>query len=193
MYRVTRLNPVSWAKIYTLASLIILSVFALLFVVPALLVTAMAGLASEDAQVLLVGIPFGIIAVLIGLLGLGVMIFLISLLQGVAFNWALGRTGGLEIDLGLGPGYVAPEAAAAAAAVAAPPAAAALTADEPAPAPALEAAPEAVAAAAVATEAAERADDAAEVVDGGMAASPGEAGFASPEAEPHEDLPPGGA
>ena len=106
MYRVTRLNPVSWAKAYTLASLVIMTVIGLLFFIPIVFISVVAAASSNDGRwPILAGIPVMIVLGLIGLALLAVFVFIIALVQGAAFSWALGRVGGLEVDLALGPGY----------------------------------------------------------------------------------------
>lgn len=107
MYRVTRLNPFSWAKAYTLATLIVAIVVTVLMVIPFFTVVSFAAMAEEDAVPALVAVPLLCLFSVGGLLLLGVFVFVGALIQGSAFNWALGRMGGLELDLALGPNYQA--------------------------------------------------------------------------------------
>lgn len=188
MYRVTRLNPFSWAQAYTLAVLLIVVVVGLLFVVPTLLFMLLAGVASEEGRMALVGIPVVLLTSVVALLAMGVIVFLGALVQGAAFNWALGRMGGLEVDLALGPGYGAPGTATAP--TEPTPVAAALT-DESTAVAETDAAPPMVGAIAAGTELAE-----------GDQTSPVAAVPAEPNAPEQgnntasdltEDLPPGGA
>ena len=137
MYRVTRLNPVSWAKVFTLTWLVIACLIGLIFVLPFAVFGGMAALMSEDLRPLAVAIPAGLLGGLVGLALAAGAVFVISLVQAAVFSWALGRTGGLEVDLALGPGFQpttpAPPPADAAAASELPP--------PPAEAPAVEAPP----------------------------------------------------
>jgi len=100
MYLVTRVDPLSWAKAYTLA---VLGVLAVVFGVFGVLVVAaglIASAASEGpgpTEILTVGLVGG--AAWLAVVSL--LVFVVSLVQAAAFNWALGRTGGLEVDLAL--------------------------------------------------------------------------------------------
>jgi hypothetical protein len=100
MYLVTRVDPLSWAKNYALATLAVVTLIAVLAGLPFLAV-GLASVADEGADVLpVLAIAAG--AALAWLLAITVIVFFVSLLQGLAFNWALGRTGGLRLDLALG-------------------------------------------------------------------------------------------
>lgn len=109
MYRVTRLSPVSWAKALTLAWLAIAVVVGLIVLLPTVVFGALTssfleGL-GQPVLVLAVGLIGGLVGGLVALALGAVFVFIAGLIQGTAFNWALGRIGGLEVDLGLGPGY----------------------------------------------------------------------------------------
>jgi len=104
MYRVTRLDPVSWAKAYTLATLAIAVGIGLLVLIPLILLGAFGLLTAADNEATAAAGAAGGIGILVGVAALAafaLMVFLVALLQGAAFNWALARTGGLRISLGL--------------------------------------------------------------------------------------------
>jgi hypothetical protein len=109
MYRVNRLDPVSWAKNYALAALAVTLVVAVVVAIIAAMV-GVVGLIAGSSEVdvggwvaLLLG---GAAVLLLSLVAAAVSGFIVGLIQGIAFNWALGRTGGLEIGLALSPRMV---------------------------------------------------------------------------------------
>jgi hypothetical protein len=138
MYRVTRLNPVSWAKAFTLAWLVIAVIVGLVFALPAAVFGGLGALVSEDMRPLILVVPAVLFGGLFALALAAIFVFIVSLVQGAAFNWALGRTGGLEVNLDLGPDYRPATSATAAPPPAVPPPATAAELPPPAtPAPAM--------------------------------------------------------
>lgn len=104
MYRVTGVQPLSWAKTYTLATIAIVVVAVLLVLIPLLIVAGFSAVASSDANE--VGGFFGLAAMMVAAAlafagAISLVAFVASLIQGAVFNWALGRTGGVVIDLAL--------------------------------------------------------------------------------------------
>jgi len=104
MYRVTRVDPISWAKNTTLAALAVVLFLVVLSILPALLAVAYrlaGGLDAEAAAAAALMLAGGLLALILLSFAVAIGAFLVGLVQGVAFNWALGRTGGLRVGLAL--------------------------------------------------------------------------------------------
>jgi hypothetical protein len=99
MRRITGLGVVSFAKLMGFCGVIIGLIIGLIYGGLIILVTVVGGIAGGEMGVAGIGIVGGVVAIVVFPIVYGVMSFIGGLIYGAVLNFALSKTGGLEIRI----------------------------------------------------------------------------------------------
>ena len=99
MRRITGLGVVSFAKLMGFCGMIIGLIFALFYGGITILATVGGGIAGGEMGLAGIGIVGGVVAIIVFPIVYGVMSFIGGLIYGAVLNFALSKTGGLEIRI----------------------------------------------------------------------------------------------
>jgi hypothetical protein len=92
MVRLVRFDATGFAKVYTVAALIV----AMVMMLPVLIIGGLAMLSQNDPAITAAALVASVAGLLVSV---SLLVFVVSWLQAIVFNWALARTGGIDIQL----------------------------------------------------------------------------------------------